>query len=135
MNPPTSRSMAVASSEKRSGSMSACAVVAVCSVMAGRSLRGFEAGEVVADEVLQGDRHLLPIEGRLRVVVEEVEDRCVRHHAVVVEADAGAGPGLVGPSVAAAAGDEVRIAGPPEALEVGEDAALVIGLRALVALR
>src|SRR5687767_9359507 len=124
MNPPTSRSMAVASSEKRSGSISVCPVVAVCSVMAAGSLRWFEAGEVVADEVLQRDRDLLAIEGRLRIVVEEIEDRCVRHHAVVVETDTGAGTCLVVATVSTAAGDEVRIARPPEAVEVGEHVAL-----------
>src|SRR5918992_3528416 len=66
------------------------------------SLRGFQAREVVADEVLQRDRYLLAIECRLRVVVEEVEDRCVRHQAVVVEAHARARAGLIGAAAAAA---------------------------------
>ena len=54
----------------RCGGASGSARSSVC-----RSLRGFQAREVVADEVLQRDRHLLAIERGLRVVVEEVEDR------------------------------------------------------------
>src|SRR5688572_24057054 len=105
--------MAVASSAKRSGvSASVGPAVWVCSVMGRWSLQGFEAREVVADEVLQRDRHLLPIEGRLREVVVEVEDRCVRHDAVILESGTRARSDLVGPAVAAGTGDEIGISGP-----------------------
>ena len=62
--PPRSR-CAVAISAKRSGASSSllgAVVVVVGSVMGWCSLRGFQAREVVAHEVLQRDRHLLPIE-------------------------------------------------------------------------
>src|SRR5688572_8005336 len=136
MNCPTWPSMAVATSANCSGVRSSplgAVVVGIGSVMLDRSLRGFEAGEVVADEVLQRDRHLLPVERGLRVVVEEIEDRRVGHDAVVVEADARAAARLIGPAVAPAAGDEVRVTGPAEAVEVGEHAAFLVGFGALVA--
>ena len=64
--------------------------------------------------------------------MEEIEDRSVRHQAVVVEAHARPGPGLLVAAVAAIPADEVRVARPAEAVEIGKDVSLSVDLEALV---
>src|SRR5919106_1253808 len=127
--------MAIASSAKRSGASSSVVVLASVIGSVIGLLRGFDSAEVVADEILERDRHLLLVERRLREVVEEIEDGPIRDDAVVVEPFAAAAAGLLVATVAAAAGDEVGVAGLTEALRIGQDAVEPVDLEDAVALR
>src|SRR5262245_9807672 len=124
---PTSRSIAAARSANASGARCGAAdsgvdvLAMAASVDRGRGLVArVERAEVVANEVAQGQGHVATVERRHREVVVVTEDLAVRD----VRARIDAGTLLVALrhlAVATGAGDERRVAGSPEAVEVGED--------------
>src|SRR6478752_9951152 len=129
MTRPTSASIVRARSAKvsavvgsgRASSVAAGVVIGSSGDTRRSSLARIERAEVVADEVLDRERHVVPIERRQRVVVEVAVDLLVGRQRAVVLALALLAA-LLGLAVAARARDVGRVAGPAKPVERCEDA-------------
>src|SRR6185369_4249243 len=129
MTRPTSASIVRARSAKvsavigsgRASSVAAGVVIGSSGDARRYSLARIERAEVVADEVLDRERHVVPIERRQRVVVEVAVDLLVGRQRAVVLALALLAA-LLGLAVAAGARHVGRVAGPAEPVERREHA-------------